>query len=172
LSATYGIYGGAYELAEDQPLGPGKEEYLNSEKFELRPRDLSKPNPLGDLMRRLNQIRRENPALQSDWSLRFHAVDNEQIICYSKQTDDLDNIILVVVNLDPHHTQTGWVTLPLDELKLDARRPYQMHDLLADVRFLWSGPRNQVELDPRVASAYIFRVRRHLRTERDFDYYL
>ncbi|MDQ4078757.1 MAG: alpha-1,4-glucan--maltose-1-phosphate maltosyltransferase [Chloroflexota bacterium] len=172
LGAAYGVYGPAYELMEDRPIAPGKEEYLNSEKYEIRQWDLERPDSLRDLMARLNQIRRDNPALQSDWSLQFHPVDNDQLICYSKQTEDLDNIVVVLANLDPHHKQSGWVTLPLEELRIDPIRSYQMHDLLDDTRYLWNGPRNYVELDPQVASAHVFRVRRHLRTEHDFDYYM
>jgi starch synthase (maltosyl-transferring) len=172
LGASYGIYGGAYEVAEDRPVAPGKEEYLDSEKYEIKRWDLEHPQSLAPLMTRINQIRRENLALQSDWSLRFHRVDNDQLICYSKQTDDLDNIILVVVNLDPHYMQSGMITLPLDDLKIDHKRPFQVHDLLTDTRYLWNGPENYVELDPLVRSAYVFRIRRHLRTEQDFDYYM
>jgi starch synthase (maltosyl-transferring) len=172
LAATYGIYGGAYEVAEDRPTAPGKEEYLNSEKYEIKQWPARRQGGLHGLMALLNTIRRENPALQSDWSLRFHPVDNEQLICYSKQTDEPDNIVLVVVNLDPHHTQSGWVTLPLEEFALDSRRAYQLHDLLTDTRYLWSGPTNYVELNPVVRSAHVFRLRRHIRTEHDFDYYM
>jgi starch synthase (maltosyl-transferring) len=100
LGASYGMYGPAFELCEDQPLRPGSEEYLNSEKYEIRHWDIERPDSLRELIARVNRIRRENRALHSDWGLRFHRVDNEQIISYTKQTDDLENIILTVVNLD------------------------------------------------------------------------
>jgi starch synthase (maltosyl-transferring) len=172
LGANYGIYGPAFELCENKPREPGSEEYLNSEKYELRVWDLARPDSLRDLIRRVNQIRRENPALHGDLSLRFHAVDNDELLAYSKSTEDLSNIILVVVNLDNHYTQSGWLDLPLDELGLDAHQPYQVHDLLTDERYLWHGTRNYVQLDPRVLPAHIFRIRRRVRTERDFDYFL
>jgi starch synthase (maltosyl-transferring) len=172
LGASYGIYGPAFELWETSPREPGSEEYLDSEKYEIRHWDIKRPDSLKDFIARVNRIRRENPALQQDWHLHFYPVDNEQLICYTKYSEDLANNILVVVNLDPHHTQGGWLELPLGELGLDPGQPYQVHDLLGESRFLWHGPRNYVELDPKVAPAYIFRVRRRVRTERDFDYYL
>ncbi len=172
LGANYGIYGPAFELCESRPREPGSEEYLDSEKYEIRHWDINRPDSLKAFIARVNRIRRENPALQSDWNLRFFPIDNDQLICYAKCSEDLANTILVVVNLNPHHTQGGWLELPLSELGLDPNQPYQVHDLLGDARFLWHGPRNYVELDPKVAPAHIFRVRRRVRTERDFDYYM
>jgi starch synthase (maltosyl-transferring) len=172
LAASYGIYGPAFELAEHLPREPGSEEYLDSEKFELRRWDLERPDSLAGFIARVNRVRRENPALQSDWSLAFVPVDNDGLICYAKSTPDLENVILTVVNLDPYHVQSGWVDLDLDALGLDARAPYQMHELLTGARFLWSGSRNYVSLDPARAPAHVFRVRRRVRTERDFDYFL
>jgi len=172
LGANYGIYGPAFELCENRPKEFGSEEYLDSEKYEIKQWDLTRPQSLKDLIARVNRIRRQNPALQSDWSLRFHPVDNEQLICYSKHSEDLSNLIVVVVNLDPHHTHGGWIELPLSYMGLDPNRPYQVHDLLSDARYLWQGPRNYVELNPHIIPAHIFQVRRRVRTERDFDYYL
>jgi starch synthase (maltosyl-transferring) len=172
LGANYGIYGPAFELCENRPKEPGSEEYLDSEKYEVKNWDISGPDSLKDFVARVNQIRRENAALQGDWSLRFHEVDNTQLICYSKHTDDFSNVVLVVVNLDPHHTQSGWVEFPLEELGIDPQRSYQMHDLLSGARYLWRGTRNYVELNSQVAPAHIFRMRRRVRTERDFDYYM
>jgi len=170
LEASYGIYGPAFELCENIPRERGSEEYFNAEKYEIRHWDIQSPDSLREIIGRVNRIRRENPALQSDWSLRFHPVDNEYLICYSKQTQDLSNVVLVVVNLDPHHIQSGWVELPLDDLGLDHEQPYQVHDLLNDARYLWHGSRNYVELNPHVVPAHIFAVRHRVRTERDFDY--
>lgn len=172
LGANYGIYGPAFELCEARPREPGSEEYLDSEKYEIRAWELDRPDSLAHFITRVNRIRRENPALQQDWNLRFHPIDNEALICYCKHNDALNNVILVVVNVDPHHTQAGWVELPLEALQLPADHPYQMHDLLSDARYLWQGTRNYVELDPRSAPAHIFRVRRHVCTERDFDYFM
>jgi starch synthase (maltosyl-transferring) len=172
LGANYGIYGPAFELCEHRALRPGSEEYLDSEKYQLRSWDVTRSDSLKSLIVQLNRIRRDQPVLQSDWSLRFHQVDNDQLIVYSKATDDRSNLILVVVNLDPNYKQSGWVDLPLQDFALDPRQPYQMHDLLTGARYLWSGPRNYVELDPQRLPAHIFQVRRHVRTEHDFDYYL
>jgi starch synthase (maltosyl-transferring) len=172
IGASYGIYGPAFELAENQPLHPGSEEYLDSEKYELRRWDIDSPESLKALITKVNQARRENAALQSDWSLRFHDVANEMLLCYSKATPDFSNAIVIVVNLDPHHTHGGWVHLDLASLGLDSERPYQVHELLTDNRYLWTGARNYVELDPQTSPAYIFRIRRKIRTERDFDYFL
>jgi len=172
LGASYGIYGPAFELCENRSREPGGEEYLDSEKYEVKNWNVSDPGNLKDFIARVNQVRRENPALQGDWSLRFHEVTNEELICYSKHTDDFSNVILVVVNLDPHHTQSGWVEFPLNELGMDPRSPYQMNDLLSGARYLWRGARNYIELNPQVVPAHIFRMRRRVRTERDFDYYM
>jgi starch synthase (maltosyl-transferring) len=172
LGASYGIYGPAFELCVHEALQAGSEEYLDSEKYEIRTWDLKQPGNLTDLVSHVNRIRRENPALQSDQRLVFHALDNEQLIAYSKTTEPLDNLILVVVNLDPHHTQNGWLTLSLDELGLEADKAFQVHDLLTGERYLWHGARNYVQLDPAFVPAAIFRLRRHVRTERDFDYFL
>jgi starch synthase (maltosyl-transferring) len=172
LGANYGIYGPAFELCENRPREPGSEEYLDVEKYEIKNWDIKSPDSLGDFIGRVNRIRRENPALHGDRSLRFHPTDNEQLICYSKHTEDLSNIIAVVVNLDPHHKHSGWTELPLQSLGIDAQRPFQAHDLLSDARYLWHGDRNYVELDPQVAPAHIFRLRRRVRTERDFDYFM
>jgi starch synthase (maltosyl-transferring) len=172
LGANYGIYGPAFELCEAQPKESGSEEYLNSEKYEIWHWDIERPDSLKDFIARVNRIRKENPALQGDRSLNFHPIDNEQLICYSKQARDRSNIILVVVNLDPHHSHAGWLEVPLSEWGLDPVRPYQVHDLLSDARYLWHGPSNYVETNPAVVPAHIFRIRRRVRTERDFDYFM
>ena len=99
-------------------------------------------------------------------------MDNEALLCYSKTSPDATNMVLTVVNLDPHHTQAGWLELPLDELGLDESRPFQAHDLLSGARFLWQGRRNYVALDPQQAPAHVFRLRRRVRSERDFDYFM
>lgn len=171
LGANYGIYGPAFELGENRAIRPGGEEYLDSEKYQIRNWDLNNPASLSELITTVNKIRRENPALHSDLSLQFHPLDNEQIIAYSKMTDDLLNIIVVVVNLDPERTQAGMINLPLDALHLDPRQPYQMHDLLTDAKYVWRGSRNYVELNPQRLSAHIFCIRRRVRTENGVDYF-
>ena len=172
LSANYGIYGPAFELCENVPLEPGSEEYLNSEKYELHHHNLYSPASLRDLIARVNRIRSENAALQSHGNLRFHETDNPSLICYSKATDDLSNVIVVIVNLDCFHAQSGWVELDLGSLGLDPYHAFQVHDLLSEGQYLWQGSRNYVELNPEKVPAHILSVRRWVRTERDFDYYL
>ena len=172
LGASYGIYGPAFELCEARPREPGSEEYLNSEKYEIRHWDLDRPDSLRHIIARMNRIRREQPALQADRSLTFHPVDTEALIAYSKHTEDRSSVVLVVVNLDPHHRQAGWVTLPLEALGLNPHEPYHVHDLLTGTRYLWSGARNYVELDPHGLPAHVFAVRRRVRREQDFEYYL
>ena len=172
LGASYGIYGPAFELAENTARDPHSEEYLNSEKYQIRSWDIERSDSLKPLIARINRIRRENPALQNDRNLNFHTVNNEQLIAYSKHTDDFSNIILVVVNLDPHHSHSGWMEFSLETVGLDSRQSFQVHDLLSDSRYLWQGSRNFVELNPQIVPAHIFVVRRKVRTERDFDYFL
>jgi starch synthase (maltosyl-transferring) len=171
LGASYGIYGPAFEECDSRPLGKG-EEYLDSEKYQLRRWSWDRPNVFREFIGRLNQVRRENPALHHDHRLRFYPVDNENLIFYGKTTADLSNIILVVVNLDPQHAQSGWVRVPVAELGLDPGASYQAHDLLTDARFLWHGEVNFVQLDPGICPAHVLRVRKKVKTERDFDYFM
>ena len=170
LTASYGIYGPAFELMEAAPREPGSEEYLDSEKYQLRQWDPSRDDSLAELIARLNQARRANPALQSDRGLHFHPTDNEALLCYSKTS--ADNVVLVLVNVDPCHAQSGWTELDLEVLGVEPDRPFQMHELLSGARYLWQGARNFVRLDPSGAPAHVFRLRRKVRSERDFDYFL
>ncbi len=142
LGANYGIYGPAFELCENVAREPGSEEYLDSEKYQLKHWDLAQPDSLKEFIALVNRIRRDNPALHGDRSLRFHPVDNSELICFSKQSEDLTNVIVVVVNLDPHHSQSGWVDLDAELLGLEPKQPYQMHELLTGARYLWHGARN------------------------------
>lgn len=171
LSSNYGIYGPVFELYENKAL-PGKEEYFDSEKYELKDWDWNKPGNLRDLIARVNRIRRENPALQETWNLKFYEADNDYILFYGKTTEDLSNIILTVVNLDPYHTQSGFVEVPIAELGIDPKQPYLAHDLLSDDKYIWQGERNYVELNPQVLPASIFRIRRRMKRETDFDYFM
>ena len=172
LAANYGIYGPAFELHENRPVREGSEEYLDSEKYQIRAWDLDRSDSLKALITRLNHIRRDNPALQGDWGLEFHRIDHEQLIAYSKRTEDLANIIVVVVNLDPYNTHYGWVNLALQDFGIDPSLPYQMEDLLTGARYLWQGEWNYVELNPYTHPAHIFKVRSQRRTEQDFEYFV
>jgi starch synthase (maltosyl-transferring) len=172
LGANYGIYGPAFELCEARAKEPGSEEYLDSEKYQLRNWNLDAPDSLREMITLVNEIRHENLALQSDRGLRFHTTENESLLAYTKSTADLADVVLTVVNLDPHHTQAGMVTLPLKALGLDTDKSYQAHELLSGARYLWNGPRNYVEINPHAAPAQIFRFRRRVRSEHDFEYFL
>jgi starch synthase (maltosyl-transferring) len=169
LSSNYGIYGPAFERMLHIPREPGSEEYLDSEKYEVRQWGVANDD-LCELIGVVNRVRRENPALQQNETLLFHTTDNNEILCYSKAAGD--NVVVCVVNLDPHNTQAGWVELDLTKLDLDALRPFQAHDLLSGARHTWHGPRNYVQLNPHVVPAHIFRIRRKVRSERDFEYFL
>jgi starch synthase (maltosyl-transferring) len=172
LGANYGIYGPAFELQEDRPLRAGSEEYLDSEKYQIRIWDWDRPNSLRELITLVNRIRREQAALQNDWTLEFHPINNDELICYSKRSQDGSDLLVMVVNLDPHHIQTGYLELPLEDFRIDSNHPFQAHELLTGARYLWNGPRNFVELDPASVPAHIFRIRRRLRSEKDFEYFL
>ena len=172
LGASYGIYGPAFELCEGRAREAGSEEYLDSEKYQIRTWDYNNPDSLRELITLVNKIRLENPALQSDRGVKFHPTENDQLIAYTKTTPDLADVVLTVVNVDPHHTQAGMVTLPLEELGIRRDRGYQAHELLSGARYLWNGPRNYVEINPHAIPAQIFRFRRRMRSEHDFEYFL
>ncbi len=177
LGASYGIYGPAFEHMESEPRESGSEEYLNSEKYEIREWDLANPESLAPILTRLNRARHENPALQRDETLRFHSIENDYILAYSKTattkppgseaaksrndseaTAVPDNIILTVVNLDVNWTQAGWVQLPLQEWGIAAHEPFTVRDLLNDVTYTWQGEWNYVELNPHHITAHVFRI--------------
>jgi len=120
----------------------------------------------------VNRIRRENAPLQRDHNVSFHNVDNDMLLAFSKTNEARTESVLVVANVDPHYTQSGWVTIDLRSLGLPAESAFQMDDLLSGARYLWRGARNFVSLDPQHSPAHIFRVRRRVRTERDFDYFM
>ena len=157
LGASYGIYSG-YELAENVPVKPGSEEYLDSERYQIRPRNFDQPNSLAELIAQVNTIRRDHPALQRDWGLRFHKTDNQQLIAYSKRSEDGSDVVMVVVNLDPFLMQHGYVQLPLVEWGLAADAPVDVNDLLSGERYRWRGEWNYVRLDPSLRVAHILAV--------------
>jgi len=171
LGSNYGIYGPAFEHCENVPREPGSEEYRNSEKYEVRFWDLAKPDSLRNLVTAVNRARRENPALQQEWNIQFIPVENDELICYAKYNDDCSNVVIVAVNLDPHHQQSGWLEVPLDDLAIDRERSYEVEDLLSGTSHLWQGPRNYVELHPQICPAHVFQVKKRLRSERDFEYF-
>jgi starch synthase (maltosyl-transferring) len=157
LGASYGIYSG-YELCENVPVKPGSEEYLDSEKYQIRLRNYDDPASLSELIGRVNAIRREHPALHRDRGLRFHQTDNPYIICYSKRSEDGSDLILVVVNLDAHHMQHGFVQLPLGDWGLAAGASIEVLDLISAERYYWRGDWNYVRLDPQARVGHILHV--------------
>jgi starch synthase (maltosyl-transferring) len=157
LGASYGIYSG-YELCENVPVRPGSEEYLDSEKYQIRIRNFDQPHSLAEMIRRINMIRRDHPALQRDRGLRFHATDNPKIICYSKRSTDGSDLVLIVVNLDPYHMQHGFIQLPLTEWGLGAGTPLEVIDLISTERYQWRGEWNYVRLDPEVRVGHVLQV--------------
>ena len=171
LSASYGIYGPAYELREYQPRHAGSEEYLDSEKYQLRAWNHDDPESLAPLIARVNAIRRENAALHANHSLRFLDIDNEQLIAYAKVSDDGINVVVTVVNLDPYNVHSGWLEFDPADFDVEPGHAFQMHDLLSNRRFTWEGGRHFVRLDPASMPAHILRLRRRTRDERDFDYF-
>jgi starch synthase (maltosyl-transferring) len=156
LGANYGMYGPAFELCENVPIKQGSEEYLNSEKYEIRHWDRSASNSLAPLITQVNHIRRENPALQSDGSLRFHPADNPNILCYSKSSGS--NRILVAINLDPTQEQAGWIDLNLKQLAIPHNKNFEIEDLLTGIRYQWHDRSNYVALRPDIMPAHIFRL--------------
>jgi starch synthase (maltosyl-transferring) len=169
LSSHYGIYGPAFELLE-RTARPGSGEYIDNEKYELKDWDLDAPHSIRSIVTAINGIRRAHPALWKNDSLVFHASDNDRILCYSKHDDE--DLILVAINMNPHHRQSGFVQLDLRALGIAPEEGFQVHDLLGGGRYLWSGARNYLDLDPHAMPAQVFAVRRRLRTEQDFDYFL
>ena len=171
LGASYGVYGPTYELADSRAI-PGTEEYRDSEKYQIRHWDIDSPESLKDFIAQVNGIRRENPAFRTNGGLTFHAIDNDNLIAYSKMTPGGTDLLVVVVNLDPFNAQSGWLQLPVAEWGIPLGEAYQVHDLLSDARYFWHGDRNYIRLDPGFCPAHIFRVRRKIKSERDFDYFL
>jgi starch synthase (maltosyl-transferring) len=159
LGSSYGVYGPAYELMDNRPLRAGAEEYLDSEKYQIRDWNMNEPGNLTWLLSRVNYIRKQNPALHEIRNLVFHPTDNDMLIAYSKATHDFSNVILVFVNLDPHNVQSGWSYLQMEKLGLGYSSPYLVHDLLSDARFQWYGNRNYISLRPHECPAHIFEVR-------------
>jgi starch synthase (maltosyl-transferring) len=169
LGASYGIYSG-FELCEHRAVRPGSEEYLDSEKYQYRKRDWNAAGHIAELVCRVNAIRRAHAALQTDWSLRFLRTDNPQIIAYSKQSPDARDTVMVIVNLDPHHMQHGYVETPIATLppappaaatrQVNVVAGCRAHDLLTDTTYVWSGEWNYVRLDPGVRQAHILELTR------------
>jgi starch synthase (maltosyl-transferring) len=158
LSSAYGIYSG-FELCENEAAKPGSEDYLKSEKYEIKIRDWNKPGHIKEFISRINSIRQENPALQQYKNLEFYETFNEQVFCYGKRTADNSNIIVLVVNLDPFMVHEDMVALPLWKLGIKEWETFQMHDLLTGAVYSWRGASNYVRLDPWNNPVHIFMVK-------------
>jgi starch synthase (maltosyl-transferring) len=158
LGASYGIYSG-FELCENTPVKPGSEEYLDSEKYQIKPRTFDQPDSLAEMIAIINRVRHEHPALQSDRGLAFHRTDNPLLIGYSKRTEDASDIVLVIVNLDPFSMQHGWIQLPLEDWRTGPSETIEAHDVLTDETYYWRGEWNYVRLDPGVRTAHILAIR-------------
>ncbi|MBL0420987.1 alpha-1,4-glucan--maltose-1-phosphate maltosyltransferase [Ramlibacter sp. AW1] len=171
LSANYGIYGPAYEMREHLPRNPGSEEYLDSEKYQLRHWNWDDPNSLAPFIARVNRIRHANPALQ-DNRIRFLPIDNDQLIAWLKTSADGGNVVLTVVNLDPYNVQSGWLHLDPSTLGVEPGHAFQVHDQLSNQHFEWQGSHHFIRLDPNAVPAHVLVVRRRSRDERDFDYFM
>ena len=165
LSSNYGIYGPAFELMVSTPRQPGAEEYLNSEKYEIYQWNLNAPN-ITPYITKVNQIRKQEKALQSNRNFRFHPIDNEFLLAYSK-SDGGDRIV-VIVNLDAKNKQSGWVELPLIDWSIPEASNFVVHDLLTDIHYSWKGWRNYIELRPG-APAHIFKIKTISKVT-DYDY--
>ena len=155
LSSNYGIYGPVFELGVNKAY-PGKEEYIDSEKYEIKIWDWDRNTRIKELISRINEIRRENKALQSTWNIEFHETDNPQLFCYSKIEED--NKLLIIVSLDPVYTQAGWVKVPLEYFGLKDRGPFIVHDLINGAQYTWRSEWNYIELRPQSMPAHLFRV--------------
>jgi starch synthase (maltosyl-transferring) len=157
LGASYGIYSG-FELAENVPVREGSEEYLDSEKYQIRHRDYRQAASLAEMIGRINGIRRDHPALQHDWGLAFHQTDNPEILAYTKRSTDGRDTVMVVVNLDPFNMQHGFVQLPLADWGVSPFDSVEVLDMLSGERYFWRGEWNYVRLDPQSRVAHILNV--------------
>ena len=157
LSSNYGIYGPVFEFGHNEAY-PGKEEYNHSEKYEIKHWDWPRNTKIKEMISILNRVRNENPALQNTWNIEFHDTDNDNLIFYSKVNKEKNNKILVVINLDPDHTQSGWVKVPLSRLGLEGESSYSVTDLLTGASYIWQNEWNYVELHPQAVPGHILKV--------------
>lgn len=160
LSSCYGIYGPAYEFCDNQPV-PGREEYHDSEKYEVKRHDWKKTNRMTDIITIINRARKTHPALQSTWNMQFCSIHESNLLAYIKATEDLSDIFLVVVNLDPNQRHAGFVQLPRERLRLGNGINVKLHDLMTDERYTWTQEWNYVELNPFKMPFHLFRLEIH-----------
>ncbi|MFW6134890.1 MAG: alpha-1,4-glucan--maltose-1-phosphate maltosyltransferase, partial [Elusimicrobiota bacterium] len=171
LSSNYGIYGPPYERFINKAV-PGKEEYHNSEKYELKnwlPEEVKESTR--ELFATINKIREENPEFHKTSNIRFLPVENNQLLYFAKFNEEQTDAILVVINLDPHYRQSGWVKVPLYELNILPEKSFLAEDLLGGGKYIWQGEYNYVELNPHILPAHILKIRKNLKKENQFDYF-
>jgi starch synthase (maltosyl-transferring) len=171
LSSSYGIYGPVFELCVGEAL-EGREEYRDSEKYEIKHWSREAEGNIREIVTRVNAIRRENPALQETNNVQFFDIENEALLFYAKTDRDRSNMVFVAVNLDPYNIQSGRVRVPLDELHMAHDQPYLLHDQLSDDRYIWQGEYGFVSLNPAVLPVHVFKVHRYRHREQDFDYFM
>ena len=171
LSSNYGIYGPSYELLNNTAIEE-KEEYVNSEKYEIKKWDRNKPGNIKDIVAKINKIRKDNIALQTTFNVEFYDSDNRYLLCYGKIAENLSNILIIIVNLNFFHKQSGSIKIPIERLDIPEKQSYLVHELLSDEKLMWQGSENYVELDPGKLPANIFKIYRRLKRENDFDYFL
>ena len=155
LSSNYGIYGPSFELMEHLPF-PGKEEYIDSEKYEIRLWDWNRTNRLTYLIGLVNRIRKENPALQSTNNLTFCRIDDDALMGYLKVTGN--NRLLMVINTDAYNRRAAMVQVPIWQLGIADEQEYTVHDLLTGAQYTWKGQWNYVELDPYLLPMHLFKI--------------
>lgn len=158
LSSNYGLYGPVYEFGINAPMAPGKEEYLDSEKYEIKLWDWNAETKIKDVMIRINRVRRENVALQTTWNIEFADTDNERLLAYAKMDDARTNRMLMVVNLDPYHMQAGYIKVPLYYFGMNPGASYVVHDLITGARYNWHHEWNYIELHPTLMPVHVFRI--------------
>ncbi len=157
LSSNYGIYGPVFEFGLNKAY-PGKEEYIDSEKYEIKYWDWEKPTKTKTLITKINQIRKENEAFQTTWHIEFCDINNPQLFCYLKTDQDKKNKILCVINMDPNQTQSGWVQVPLASMGLSDHESFIVNDLLSGQKYTWNREWNYIELNPHDMPAHLFRI--------------
>jgi starch synthase (maltosyl-transferring) len=160
LSSNYGIYGPAYEFCDNVPI-EGREEYFNSEKFEVKQYDWKKTNRMTDIITIINKTRKEHASLQSTWNMQFCAIENANLIAFIKTTDDLSDATLIIINLDPHSRQSGYVQLPKERLKLADNINIKLHDVMSGESYTWTQEWNYVDLDPFKMPFHLFTIAIH-----------
>jgi len=172
LSPNYGIYGPVFELCENIPIKEGSEEYMNSEKYEIRKWDVDDKKSISGFIGKVNGIRNNNIIYQSNINFEFLNIDNESLLAFARYNDYFSDIHIIIINLDANWKQSGWLELPIDKFNIEREKPYQVYDKLNNNYYIWNGSKNYIELNPESKIAHVFEIRKLKRTEENFDYYV